>query len=100
MKDANVSLWKKALVIFGIVYLVSPVDLIPAVIFPFSFIDDLVLWSWILFKLKDTLDLYWVGEKESDYSKKYHGKNVIENVDFSIEDDENKEEKKADNNFK
>ena len=46
MKDRSVPKRKKALVIFGILYLFMPLDLIPPVIFPFGFLDDLVLWIW------------------------------------------------------
>ena len=48
MKDKTVPTRKKALVIFGLIYLVLPVDLIPPVLFPFGFLDDLVLWIWII----------------------------------------------------
>ena len=61
MRDKTVPKRKKALVIFGLIYLVLPVDIIPPVLFPFGFLDDLVLWIWIIWHLKDTLDQYWVG---------------------------------------
>ena len=64
LKDKTVPMRKKALVIFGIVYLFLPVDLIPPIIFPFGFLDDLVLWIYILWTLKDELDSYWMGEKK------------------------------------
>ena len=57
MADKTVPKRKKALVIFGIIYLFLPVDLIPPVLFPFGFVDDLVLWIWILYTLKETLVL-------------------------------------------
>ena len=87
MKDKTVPMRKKALVIFGLVYLVLPVDLIPPVLFPFGFLDDLVLWIWIIWHLKDTLDEYWIGEKIVDYSKNFKGKNIIEGVDFTVDHD-------------
>ena len=87
MKDKTVPLRKKALVIFCLVYLVLPVDLIPPVLFPFGFLDDLVLWIWIIWHLKDTLDEYWIGEKTVDYSKNFKGKNIIEGVDFTVDHD-------------
>ena len=43
MRDKTVPKRKKALVIFGLIYLVLPVDIIPPVLFPFGFLDDLVL---------------------------------------------------------
>ncbi|MCG8484031.1 MAG: DUF1232 domain-containing protein, partial [Clostridia bacterium] len=58
LKDKQVSLLKKILVLFGIVYLISPLDLIPFPVLGFSVVDDLVLWAFILFYLKEELDKY------------------------------------------
>ena len=68
MKDKTVPKRKKALVIFGLIYLFLPVDLIPPVLFPFGFLDDLVLWLFIIWHLSDILDTYWMGEKTSQVS--------------------------------
>ena len=87
MKDKTVPKRKKALVIFGLIYLVLPVDIIPPVLFPFGFLDDLVLWLWIIWHLSDILDTYWMGEKTEDYSGKFRSKDLIENVQYSVEDD-------------
>lgn len=89
LKDPKVALWKKALVVFGIVYLISPLDLVPIVIFPFSFIDDLILWVWILIMLRDTLDSYWLGEKTEDLSKNYNGKTIINDVEYEVDEGRN-----------
>ncbi len=74
MRDKEVPKRKKALVIFGIVYLFMPLDLIPPVIFPFGFLDDLILWIWILWHLKDTLDQYRQAERAEDLSGKFKKK--------------------------
>lgn len=96
MRDKEVPLRKKLLVVFGLVYLFLPVDLIPPVLFPIGFLDDLVLWLYILFSLKETLDKYWVGEPEIDPKKKYRGKTVIDEVSFEVKDDgKNKENKES-----
>ena len=92
LKDKTVPMRKKALVIFGIIYLVLPVDLIPPILFPFGFIDDLVLWIFILWHLKDELDRYWMGEKAEDLSKKFRDKTIVEGVEFDVEDDSEKKE--------
>ena len=86
MADKTVPQRKKALVVFGLIYLFLPVDLIPPVLFPFGFLDDLVLWIWILYTLKETLDTYWMGEKPVNYSKKY--KDAIEQDDFEVVNDD------------
>lgn len=84
MKDKTVAKRKKALIVFGIVYLFLPVDLIPPVIFPIGFLDDLILWIWILWTLKDTLDQYWMGDKAMDLSKKYAHRDNIDNANFEV----------------
>ncbi|MCI8608550.1 MAG: DUF1232 domain-containing protein [Firmicutes bacterium] len=86
MADKTVPKRKKLLVVLGIIYLFLPVDLIPPVLFPFGFLDDLVLWIWILWHLKDTLDAYWVGEKEVDYSKNFRGKDMVEGVEYTVDE--------------
>jgi len=91
MKDKSVPKRKKLLIIAGIIYLVSPVDIIPPVLFPIAWVDDLILWIWILWHLRDTLDKYWMGDKPVDYSKKY--KDTIDDVEFEVKDGKNKEKK-------
>lgn len=94
LKDPNVKKRKKLLVILGLVYLVMPIDLIPAVIFPIGFIDDIVLWLWILYHLRETLDNYWLGEKTVDLSKEYKGKTIIDDVEFEVKEEYSKTNKK------
>ena len=90
MKDKTVPKRKKALVIFGLIYLFLPVDIIPPVLFPFGFLDDLVLWLFIIWHLSDILDTYWMGEKTEDYSGNFRKENLVENVSYNVNDnDEN-----------
>ncbi|WP_202931091.1 YkvA family protein [Aminipila terrae] len=91
MKDKSVPLRKKLLIVLGIIYLVSPIDLIPAVLFPIAWMDDLVVWIWILLHLKDELDKYWVGEKAEDLSKKYKGKDIIDDATYKVDVQDSKE---------
>ncbi|MEG0829844.1 MAG: DUF1232 domain-containing protein [Anaerovoracaceae bacterium] len=78
MKDKSVPKRKKALIVVGIAYLVLPIDLIPLILFPpLAWLDDMILWLWILWYLRDELDKYWVGGKEVDLSRKYSRKKVI-----------------------
>ena len=91
MKDKTVPKRKKALVIFGLIYLVLPVDIIPPILFPFGFLDDLVLWLWIIWHLSDILDTYWMGEKAEDYSGKFKPENLVENVRYDVNDDKVKD---------
>lgn len=89
LADKSVSKRKKALVIAGIVYLFLPVDLIPPVLFPIGWLDDLILWIWILWTLKDELDRYWMGGPASaDASRQYRGKDIIQDVHYEVEEED------------
>lgn len=101
LKDKEVPKRKKALVIFGIIYLLMPIDLVPIVIFPFGITDDLILWVFILWHLKDELDSYWIGEKDEDLSKKFRSKNIVEGVEFEVyENDKSESDGKSGSNVK
>lgn len=88
LKDKDVPKRKKALVIVGIIYLFLPVDLIPPVLFPIAWVDDMILWIWILWTLRDELDAYWLGDPSTDLSKKYKGKTIIKDVNFEVDEEE------------
>ena len=92
MKDKTVPKRKKLLIVLGIIYLFLPIDLIPPVLFPFGFLDDLVLWIWIIWHLKDTLDQYWVGEKEVDLSRDFKNKEIVEGVEFTVDQEDEEDE--------
>ena len=87
MSDKSVPKRKKALIIFGIAYIFFPVDLIPPIFFPLSLIDDVLLWIFILWYLSSELDKYWMGGKSKDYSKKFRGKTVVDDVEYEVEDE-------------
>ena len=89
MADKTVPKRKKLLVIAGLVYLFMPLDIAPVVLGPVALVDDLVLWAWILWNLKDTLDAYWVGEKVNDFLKVFSGKNLVEGVEFKVDEEDN-----------
>ncbi|MEE3362657.1 MAG: hypothetical protein VZQ84_03745 [Anaerovoracaceae bacterium] len=84
MADRSVPKRKKALVVFGIIYVLFPLVQIAQ---PFGIISDILLWIWILWHLRDTLDTYWFGEKTTDYSKKFAGRDTINAVDFDVKYD-------------
>lgn len=90
MADKTVPKTKKALIFAGILYILMPFDLIPVLAFPFSLIDDIVIWLLILWYLRRELDSYWHGEKPKDYSQKFHGKKVVDDVEYVVVDDDDK----------
>lgn len=86
MQDKDVPKRKKILVIAGIFYLFLPVDLIPPVLFPIAWVDDLILWIWILWYLRDFLDRYWMGGTREGPTE-FRDKDVIDDVDYEVKDE-------------
>ena len=87
MADKTVPKTKKAIIIAGIAYLFLPFDLIPAMVFPLSLIDDVVVWLVIIWYLRKELDVYWTGEKKYDLAKKFRNRDIVDDVEFEVEDD-------------
>jgi len=85
LRDKTVPKRKKALVIFGIVYLFLPINWPPLTLF---FADDIILWVFIIWHLKDDLDIYWKGDKSADLSKKFRDKDIVDGVEFTVEDND------------
>jgi uncharacterized membrane protein YkvA (DUF1232 family) len=82
LRDKTVPLRKKILVVACAAYILLPIDLVP--VFP---LDDLVLFLFVIIHLRDELDVYWKGEKKEDLSKKFRDKDIVDGVEFSVEDD-------------
>ncbi|MDD2215353.1 MAG: DUF1232 domain-containing protein [Eubacteriales bacterium] len=93
LRDKTVPKRKKFIVVLGILYLMMPIDLIPAPILIFGFVDDLVIWGFIIYYLRDELDRYWLGEKEVRPEERFRGKKIINDANFEVKDDtEDKEQ--------
>ena len=93
MADKSVPKRKKALIVFGIIYLFLPIDLIPPILFPIAWVDDVLLWWFILWYLSKELDKYWDGGKTKDFSKKYRGKNFVDDVEYEVDEDDKTKKK-------
>ncbi len=83
LKDKTVPLYKKLMVILCAVYILAPIDFVP--VFP---LDDLVLFIFVIWHLKDDLDTYWKGDKDADLSKKFRDKDMVDGVEFTVVDED------------
>ncbi|MCT4607241.1 MAG: DUF1232 domain-containing protein [Marinisporobacter sp.] len=88
IKDPNVSVYKKMMVVGGLFYIISPIDLIPEAILGFGFIDDAVLMLYIISKISDQLDGY-VVTKDRNKDKKFKKDKIIEGVEYKFDDEDN-----------
>ena len=95
LKDKNAKKRYKAAVIFGILYLVTPIDLIPAPILGLSIVDDIVIWGFILNYIKVPLEQYsdqYHADKASKEAMK--GKKIIDDVEYTVKDDDEETQEK------
>lgn len=96
MKDKGVPLRKKIIIVAGALYLLLPIDFIPEPILIFGIVDDIMLWTFIIWYLKTELDHYWIESDPVKPAEKFRGKNIIDDVNFKVEDEvvKEKEERK------
>lgn len=95
MMDKEQPIWKKALIIGSVIYLISPIEFVPDFLLPFGLFDDIILWVCILVLLGDTLDGYAKKSSKTkksfvNYNKKFKGSTVIDNVDYEVTDEESR----------
>lgn len=87
--DKEVSIFKKILVIAMIVYVISPLDVIPEAVLGFGFIDDAMIAIYVISSISKQLDKY-IEANEEIKVKEERGK-VIDFAEYEIrskEDDE------------
>ncbi|MGE5678365.1 MAG: YkvA family protein [Pseudomonadota bacterium] len=58
LRDKDVSIFKKLLIIGSMLYLISPVDIVPDYIIGLGILDDITVLSFIWLALKSELDDY------------------------------------------
>ncbi len=85
--DKNIPLKEKWWIIIPLIYILSPVDLIPAPILGFSIIDDAVMLVYLLTVVVGKIKKYYgdYDEKQKDQKE-----NIVENVEYEIRNDEDK----------
>jgi uncharacterized membrane protein YkvA (DUF1232 family) len=93
LRSSEVS-WKDKLPIIGlIVYIISPVDLIPYPILGFSIVDDLVVFGLLINLVNRSIKKY-----STTNSKGVDPEHVVSDVDYEVEDVEDVEDIKDDKN--
>lgn len=79
--NKKIPLKEKWWIIIPVIYLLSPVDLIPEPILGFGFVDDIVMLVYLLSVVMDKTNKY--NEKNEVNDEK-----IIENVEYEVRDDE------------
>jgi len=88
LKNPEVKFWDKMKIILMLFYIISPIDLIPAPVFGFSIIDDLIIFVFLLNVIKKLLIKYNYKEENLDINKD----DVVENVKYEIDEDDEGDE--------
>ncbi len=83
--DKNIPLKEKWWIIIPLIYILSPADLIPAPILGFSIIDDAVMLFYLLSVVVGKTNKYYGN---TDKNKKEDKENIVENVEYKIDEDE------------
>ncbi|WP_312699502.1 hypothetical protein [Sedimentibacter sp.] len=84
--DKQIPLKEKWWIIIPLIYIISPVDLIPMPILGFSVLDDLLMLVYLMSIVSEKTKKYYGNEKSTKENLKE--KDIIENVEYEIDDDE------------
>lgn len=90
--DKKIPLREKWWVIIPLIYILSPVDLIPAPVLGFSIIDDAVMLAYLLSVVVSKTNKYYgkenINQKTETNKSKINEKDIVNDVDYEIKDDE------------
>ena len=86
--DKNVPLKEKWRIIIPLIYILSPVDLIPAPVFGFNIIDDGIMLVYLLTAVFDKTKKYYGNYDNKQKKQKWEKSNVVENVEYEMRNDE------------
>ena len=81
--DKKIPLKEKWWIIIPLIYILSPLDLIPMPILGFSILDDLLMFIYLMSVVTEKTKKYY-GNNEKDFKDK----DIIENVEYKIDEDE------------
>ena len=81
--DKNILIREKWWMIIPVIYILSPADLIPEPVLGFGIVDDLVILGLLLTIVYDKIKKYYFDNRNKD-------KDIIENVEYEIDKDEEK----------
>lgn len=81
--DDNIPLKEKWWIIIPAIYILSPIDLIPAPILGFSIIDDMVILLFLLSIVNTKASKYYSFKDDKENADK----EIIEDVDYDVDED-------------
>lgn len=82
--DKNIPIKEKMWIIIPLLYIISPIDLIPAPILGFSFIDDLVIFLYLMSMVNSKVNKYYNKKEENVDEDK-----IVESVEYKVDEEEN-----------
>jgi uncharacterized membrane protein YkvA (DUF1232 family) len=88
LKSRNVPLKDKLPIVLMLVYIISPIDLIPFPILGFSILDDIVVFILLSNIVKKTLSKYNISENGNNIDPEH----IINNVDYEVSEDKKTEQ--------
>ncbi len=89
--DKNIPIKEKWWIILPLIYIVSPIDLIPAPVLGLSIIDDAVVILYLLSVINGKTKKYYGNAYKNDEGQKNQQENIVDNVEYEIKDDEDEQ---------
>lgn len=89
--DKNIPIKEKWWIILPLIYIVSPIDLIPAPVLGLSIIDDAVVILYLLSVINGKTKKYYGNAYKNDKGQKNQQENIVDNVEYEIKDDEDEQ---------
>lgn len=90
--DKQIPLKHKWWILIPLIYILSPIDLIPAPIFGFSVVDDIVMIVYLLSVVNEKTTKYNYNQPKNNNKNNYNNKNdnkeIIEGVEYKVEKDD------------
>lgn len=103
--DKQIPLKHKWWILIPLIYILSPIDLIPAPIFGFSVVDDIVMIVYLLSVVNEKTTKYNYNQQDqsekkeqtktkgrffnkNNYNSKNDNKEIIEGVEYKVEKDD------------
>lgn len=81
--DRTIPFKEKLWIILPLIYILSPIDLIPAPVLGFSIVDDLVMFIFLMSMVKNRLDKHYNNKEQKVDEEK-----IIDFVEYKVEKEE------------
>src|SRR6056297_170437 len=88
LKNPEVKFWDKMKIILMLLYIISPIDLIPAPVFGFSIIDDLIILVFLI----NVINKLMIKYNYKNTNRNINKEDIIEDVEYEVNEEDKGDE--------